>query len=79
MNGCSSYSASALGWQFIINSSFKVAVCVKCGISFLHGLSYVNCHVNFMLSQVLTKATGRARMQENVKVHAVQSAWHFLF
>ena len=48
---------------------------MKCGISRLLGCSYVNCHIDFMASQALMKAAGHARMQENVKVHAVQMAF----
>ena len=62
------YSVSMLSLQFIINSRVKFAVCevrnfspARCEKK--HGVTRIS-----MLSQVLTKAAGRARMQKMRKV-----------
>ena len=61
------YSASILSWPFITNSSVEFSVCEMHNFSPAwhqkHGVMWIS-----MLSQVLTKAAGRARMQKMQKV-----------
>ena len=58
------YSVSTLSWQFVINSIFELTGMQSVELLACMALVHVIRHVNFMLSQVLTKPAGRGRKQK---------------